>query len=254
MGFDVAEDGGLDAAEAEEIGRSRGAAAVPVGFGLDLCEGERDGGGVAVGSQGVDPRAAGVAEAEEFGDFVEGLAGGIVDGVAYVAVVPGGVAVLRQIEVGVSAGDDEGEQRPGRGEGGGMLEQHGVDVTFEVVDGDEGLGKRGGESLGVADADEQSAGEAGAFRNGDGVELLHVCPGFAKCGIDDGDDGAEVLAGGELGDDAAVRGVDGDLGGNDIGELACAALDDSGGGFVAGALDSEDEAGSGLSNVMHQSS
>ena len=59
--------------------------------------------------------------------------------------------------------------------------------------------------------------------------------------VDDGDDGAEVLAGGELGDDAAVGGVDGDLRGDDVGELACAALDDGGGGLVAGALDAQDQ-------------
>ena len=95
VGFDVAEDGGLDAAEAEEewalrrrAGRSRWR------FGFDLREGEGYGAGVAVGGEVVDPGAAGVAEAEQLGDLVEGFAGGVVDGVADVAVVPGGVAVL----------------------------------------------------------------------------------------------------------------------------------------------------------------
>ncbi len=143
--------------------------------------------------------------------------------------------------MGVAAGDYEREERAGGWEGGGVLHQHGVDVAFEVVDGDERLAQRPCEGLGVADADEQRAGETGAFGDGDGIQVFmpNIAPhaGFAEGGVDDGDDGAEVLAGGELGDDAAVGGVDGDLGGDDVRELARAALDDGGGGLVAGALD-----------------
>ena len=106
VGFNVAEDGGLDAAEAEEEWSFGGTPAVSMRFGFDLREGEGYRLGVAVGGEVVDPGAAGVAEAEQLGDLVEGLAGGVVDGVADVAVVPGGVAVLREIEVGVAAGDD----------------------------------------------------------------------------------------------------------------------------------------------------
>ncbi len=101
-----------------------------------------------------------------------------------------------------------------------MFKQDGVDVALEVVDGDERLAECVGESLGVTDADEQRAGEAGAFGDGDGVELRHGDTGFAEGGIDDGDDGAEVFARGELGDDASVGGVDGDLRGDHVRELA----------------------------------
>ena len=89
--------------------------AAAVGFGFDLREGEGYRPGVAVGGERVDPGAAGVAEAEELGYLVEGLAGGVVDGVADVAVVPPGVAVLGEIEVGVAAGDDKREERAGGG-------------------------------------------------------------------------------------------------------------------------------------------
>ena len=143
------------------------------------------------------------------------------------------------------------------GSRGSVLQKHGVDVAFEVVDGDERLRERVGEGLGVSDADEERAGEAGAFGDGDGVELPHGHLGFAEGSVDDGDDGAEVLAGGELGDDAAVGGVDGDLRGDDVRELACAALNDGGGGLVAGTLDTQYEAagcggsGSGVQDVVH---
>ncbi len=92
--FDVAEDRGLDAAEAEEEGSVGSSLAAAMDFWLDLGEGERDRVRVAVGGEVVDPGAAGIAEAEQLGDLVEGLAGGVVDGVADVAVVPGVVVMF----------------------------------------------------------------------------------------------------------------------------------------------------------------
>ena len=47
--------------------------------------------------------------------------------------------------------------------------EDGVDVAFEVVDGDEGFVEAEGEGLGVGDADQQRAGQAGALGDGDGV-------------------------------------------------------------------------------------
>ena len=82
----------------------------------------------------------------------------------------------------------------------------GVDVALEVVDGD------GGE-IGVSGAG-------------------------ARHGVrDDGDDGAEVFARGEFGDDTAVLGVGIELRGDDGGKHARAVCEDGGGGFVAGAFD-----------------
>ena len=58
----------------------------------------------------VDPWTAGITEAEEFGDFVEGFAGGVVDRAADERVCPGAVARVAREKVRVSAGDDEGER------------------------------------------------------------------------------------------------------------------------------------------------
>ena len=55
-----------------------------------------------------------------------------------------------------------------------MFEQDGVDVAFEMVDGDQGFAERKGEGLGIADADEQRARQAGAVGNGNGVEVAKV--------------------------------------------------------------------------------
>ena len=134
-------------------------------FGLDLREGEGHGVRVADAGEGVDPGAAGIAEAEELGDLVVGFAGGVVDGAADEGVGPGAVGGAGEIEMGVAAGDDEGEggltlalsrvlalppfpnpfgrtaERMGHRNarcGLALVEQDGVDVAFEVVDGDEG--------------------------------------------------------------------------------------------------------------------
>ncbi len=118
-------------------------------------------------------------------------------------------------------------------------------MAFEVVDGDEGKVVGKGEGFGVGDADEKRSGEAGAGGDGDGVEVGEGQAGFGEGGADDGNDGAEMLAAGQLGNDAAVAGVGGDLRGDDGRESARAALDNGRGGFVAGGFDAEDEAGAG---------
>ena len=87
----------------------RGGFAGEMELGFDLREGEGDRCGVAVVGEGVDPGAAGVAEAEKLGDFVVGFAGGVVNGAADEGVVPGAVGGSGEIEVGVAAGDDEGQ-------------------------------------------------------------------------------------------------------------------------------------------------
>jgi len=137
----VAADGGFDAAEREvETGgvfvvfedRFAGefGSGVAGGLGFDLGEGERDGFGVAVGGEGVHPGAAGVGKAEELGDFVVGFARGVVEGFADVAIVPGVAGFCGEVEVGMAAADDEGEEGVGVGEGGFGVHEDGVDVAF----------------------------------------------------------------------------------------------------------------------------
>ena len=62
-----------------------------------------------MGREGVDPGAAGIAQAEQFGDLVEGLAGGVVYGVSNVAVAPAFTVAAGEVEVGVPAGDNQGK-------------------------------------------------------------------------------------------------------------------------------------------------
>ena len=124
-----------------------------------------------------------------------------------------------------------------------LLEKDGVDVAFEVVDGDEGKFVCVGESLSVGDADEKRSGEAGAGGDGDGVEVRKRKAGFGEGCADDGNNGAKMLAAGKLRNDSAVTRVGCNLRGDNGGKRARSTLDDSRGGFVAGGLDAEDEAG-----------
>ena len=97
-----AQDGGFVAAEAE-IQR----------IALHFGEGEVDGAGVAVGREAVDDGTAGVAEAEEFADLVEGFAGGIVAGLAEQAVGTIG-ADLEQVGMAAAGHQGEGRELDGR--------------------------------------------------------------------------------------------------------------------------------------------
>ena len=113
--LDVAENGGLDSGKREEeagievcdggsfsgLGARRFAAQVKLGF--DLRESKGDGERVAVLSESVNPGTSGVAKAEEFGDFVIGFAGRVVDGAADEGVMPGTVGRTGEIEVRVAA-------------------------------------------------------------------------------------------------------------------------------------------------------
>ena len=120
-----------------------------------------------------------------------------------------------------------------------------MDVAFQMVDGDEGQVVGEGKSFGVGDAHQKRSRETGAAGDGDGVEIREGDVGLGECGADHGNNSSEMLAGSQLGNDASIAGVGGDLGGNDGAERARAALDDGGGGLVAGGFDGQDEAGAG---------
>src|SRR4051812_12995995 len=123
----------------------------------------------------------------------------------------------------MAAADDQGE---GGQLDGFRLHDDGVDVAFDVVDGDEGDAGGEAERLGVGDADEEGAHEAGADGDGDGGEVGEAGGGAVEGFADDGDDGAEVLAAGELGDDSTVAAVRVHLGGDDGGEDGLTVFDD----------------------------
>jgi hypothetical protein len=106
-----------------------------------------------------------------------------------------------------------------------------------MIDGDEGKLLGEGESFGVGNTNQERASQSGTVGDGDGVKVGEGDVGLRQGGANDGDDGAEMLAGSELGDYSAITGVGGYLGGYYGRQGAGAALDDSRSGLVAGGFD-----------------
>lgn len=185
-GFHPAQDGSLEAAEAEVAGVA-----------LELGRGETDGAGVALGGQTVNDRAAGVAQAEEFGYFVISFAGGIVAGFAFEAVMAFGEAFE---DMRVTTAGDEGQ----RWVFDVNAQQGSAKVAFEVVDADEGNALGVSERLGIGEANEQTADKAGALSDGNGGEVFEASLGLVQGFAHDGDNGADVLAAGQFWNDATI--------------------------------------------------
>ena len=113
----------------------------------------------------VDHRAAGIAEFQQLSDFVEGFARRVVAGLSHIVVHPSVAAALCQIKMGMTSADHQREHRefqfviaslP-------LFQQHGVDVSFEMIDGDERLGSRKRQRFGKAETYEQRSSESGSL-------------------------------------------------------------------------------------------
>ncbi len=61
-----------------------------------------------------------------------------------------------------------------------MLEQHGMNVSLEMIHGDQWLVEREGQSLGEADADQQSARQSWPLRDGNGIDGPISLSGFSQ--------------------------------------------------------------------------
>jgi len=115
-----------------------------------------------------------------------------------------------------------------------------MDVAFEMVHGDQRFFESEGQGLRVTDADQQGSGQAGALGYGDGVHGIVGVFCVRKCLANHRHDGAQMLAGGQLGNHTAVGLVGRDLGGDHVGDELLARAYDGGGSFVAGTFDAED--------------
>ena len=197
--------------------------------------GEADGLTVALLGEAVDVRASGVGQAEQPADLVEGLAGGVVEGAAELDDVGGDVPDAQQ--VGVPPGDDEPDEALGQGAVHQLVDRQ---VPDDVVDAVDRPAQGRGQGLGGADAHGERADEAGAGAHGDGVDLAQVHSGRLQGGVEGGDEGLQVGARGDLGDDAAEAGVLVHGGGDDVAEELAAAHEGDA-GLVAGGLDAQNQ-------------
>ena len=125
---------------------------------------------------------------------------------------------------------------------GAVSEVGGRDVAFEVVHGDQGKLSCEGKALGRREADEESADEARAYRDGDAAHLIEIRPRIGERPLHDAVQAFEVRAGGDLGYYATVAFVL-RLGVYDVREGATPLLvEDGGAGIIAGGFYCEDHA------------
>src|SRR5215469_7971409 len=114
---------------------------------------------ISMPGQPVDHRSAGIAQSDQLRNLVESLSRGIVASVPDVLVAPALGALLRQVKMRVSAGNHQRQQRKSQLAIPLLffLEQYGVNVPFQMIDRNQRLLEGEGQSLRIADADEQRA-------------------------------------------------------------------------------------------------
>ncbi len=186
----------------------------------------------------VHDRASRIAEAEQLGDLVERLAGGVV---ARGAELADALRVRRidPIDGGVAPRSEERHEGEARDLGRCLAapEEDGEQVANEVVDADERLARRPGEPLRRLHADEQRADETGTVGDGDAIDVGKLRARAVEGSPCDLRRVGHVVARGELRDDAAVWRVHGDLGVHEVREDAPVRLDEGRARLVAGRLD-----------------
>ncbi len=126
-----------------------------------------------------------------------------------------------------------------------LLQQHRVNVAFEMIDADQRLVRRVSQRLGIAEADKQCTGQPRALGDGQRVDRFIALASVFQCFADHGSDGAQVFPRCQLGHDSAVGLVGCDLRVHHTRHHFLARADHCRCSLVAGAFDAEDE------NVAH---
>ena len=135
---------------------------------------------------------------------------------------------------GMSAGDDQGEEREIVGRG---REQVRVEVTFHVVHPDERDAEGVGHGLPEIQPHQQGSDESGAVGRGDAVQVFTCATRLRQCFLHHFQDHALMGAGGQFGDHPAVFRMD-ELRRDHVREDG-AVPHDRGGGLIAGRLNTE---------------
>ena len=174
-----------------------------------------------------------VGKSENFGDFIENFADGVIASAADDMKI---VVVLHIYNLRMAAGNDEGEERKFRFV---ATQPVGVDVRFEMMGRVKRNVVKNGGSASSEGADKKGADEAWGMSDGNGVNVgpieLSVSEGLVKDGVD----GFDMRTSGNLGNNAAVGGMNIDLRNDDVGKNAVAIFDDGRCGFVTRTLNSK---------------
>ena len=213
---------GLEAREAEvEAG--------PVGHGAREAVARR----IALLGQGRHRGAAGIAEVQHLGGLVEGLAHGVVEGVAQhpVAADAGDLHQHR-----VPAGDQQGDE----GKGGRIGLEHGrQQMAFHVVHRHRRHAKTEGQAAADGRPHQQRADEAGAGGVGHAFDIAQRQAGAGEHLPHQRQGLAHVIPRGQLRHHPAELGVQGHLAVEGVGQQAPIAVVEGDAGLVAGGLDSQ---------------
>src|SRR5579872_5263051 len=99
---------------------------------------------IAMRGKPVNDGPPGISEPEKLSDFVEGLAGGIVASVADIFVSPRIILLGGEIQVRMAARNHQRQHRELQFVITflALLEEHSVNMSFEMVHGDQGLVER----------------------------------------------------------------------------------------------------------------
>ena len=174
-----------------------------------------------------------VGETENFGDFIENFADGVIASATDDMKV---VVALHIYNLRMAAGNDEGEERKFRFV---ATQPVGVDVRFEMMGRVKRNVVKNGGSASSEGADKKGADEAWGMSDGNGVNVgpieLSVSEGLVKDGVD----GFDMGASGNLGNNATVGGMNIDLRNDDVGKNAVAIFYDGRCGFVTRTLNSK---------------
>ncbi len=119
-------------------------------------------------------------------------------------------------------------------------------MALQVIDSDERLIDGVSERLGVAQTDQQRSGQPGALRDGDGVNRLVRLTRVVQRFAHHGNDGPQMLARSQFRHYSAVGLVCGELRVHDVRDQLLTRAHDGRRGFVARALNAQDE------NVTHE--
>ncbi len=203
MNLDKSQYRGLDAAEGEGESSHGSIRSMYLLFDLGKAKGHR--GRVSVSSEGIDPRTTRVAQPKQLSDLVKGFPGCIVERGPNIAVAP----LLDEIEMGMAAGNDQG-QRASLAQL-TVRHQDGVNVSLQVVDGQERFVQGKGQRLGVSNSNQQCSGQARSLGDGNGVEIPEVDAGFVQRRPNDWHDIAQMFPRGEFRHHSTIGRMDRDL-------------------------------------------
>ena len=182
-------------------------------------------------------RSAGIRQPEQLRALVEGLARGIVAGLAEQPVI---ADALRLDEHGVAARDQQRHVREGRRVG---LERGREQVTLQMMHPHRRQPPGGSERAGERGPGQQRADQARAGRVGDAVEVGRTGIGVAQHPVDERQQALDMVPRGELGDHPAVDAVQFHLREERMRQQPPPIVEDGGGGLVAGGFEGKDAHG-----------